>query len=315
MSMKGGDAQIQIDPWSATGGSKGELQQGWFRVVNIPDDQISIITLAKVGGLVGKVTEIDEKARFRVHYVRLKIACRDVSNVPKTVEGTLGMSLYDFGFEREIFEEGNEKILKSGIKISEDQPPNKKHRAKMGTEFAKLNKTSGTSTAAKPHQSKNSSKQIMMSCSPKMQYKPSDCGGSKLMKDAQKACTSHNENEGGDRVYIPENIKESDSKSDSFSGRLRKLNEEGQSSKQNDKSEQLWFMNMSDINTVVTEKKSKISVEDIIQNDKGNENLLKDITHKKVSVSPEVFLTDDNFIHTQESQTQESDVLMEEVIP
>jgi hypothetical protein len=132
MSMKGGDAKIQIDPWSSTSGCKGMLQQDWFRVTNIPDDQQSIITLAKVGGLVGKVTEIDEKARFRVDYVRMKIACRDITKIPKTAEGVLGISLYDFGFEREIVEDGNEKVLKSGIKGTDEQPSSKK--AKTGAE-------------------------------------------------------------------------------------------------------------------------------------------------------------------------------------
>jgi hypothetical protein len=42
---------------------------------------------------VDKAIEIDLKARFRVDYVRIKIACRDVSKVPKTIEGVLGMTL------------------------------------------------------------------------------------------------------------------------------------------------------------------------------------------------------------------------------
>lgn len=84
-------------------------------MTNIPDDQRSLITLAKVGGMVGKVTEIDEKTRFGVDYVRLRIACRDITKVPKTTEGVLGLTLYDFSFEREIFEEGNVKVLKSRI--------------------------------------------------------------------------------------------------------------------------------------------------------------------------------------------------------
>lgn len=46
--------------------------------------------------------EIDEWSRYRVDYVRLKIACRDVSKVPKSAESGLGMSIFDFGFEREI---------------------------------------------------------------------------------------------------------------------------------------------------------------------------------------------------------------------
>lgn len=93
MSMKGGEAQIQIDPWASSSNSKGELRQGWFRVTNIPGDHRSIITLAKVGALVGEAIEIDLKARFRVDYVRIKIACRDVSKIPKTTEGVLGMTM------------------------------------------------------------------------------------------------------------------------------------------------------------------------------------------------------------------------------
>jgi hypothetical protein len=45
--------------------------------------------------------------------------------VPKTAEGVLGLTLYDFCFERKILDEGNEKFLKSGIRVSKDQPPNK----------------------------------------------------------------------------------------------------------------------------------------------------------------------------------------------
>jgi hypothetical protein len=47
-------------------------------VTNIPGDQRSIRTIAKVGGLVGKVIEIDERSRFRADYIRVKIACRDL---------------------------------------------------------------------------------------------------------------------------------------------------------------------------------------------------------------------------------------------
>lgn len=70
-----------------------------------------------MGGLVGKVVEIDESSRFRYDYVRLKIACRDVTKVPKSIEGTLGMYIIDFGFEREVPEVGGERLLKSGIKV------------------------------------------------------------------------------------------------------------------------------------------------------------------------------------------------------
>lgn len=59
--------------------AKGMLQTGWFRVSGIPGDQRSIRTIVKIGGLVGKVVEIDDKTRFRADYVRVKIACRDLS--------------------------------------------------------------------------------------------------------------------------------------------------------------------------------------------------------------------------------------------
>lgn len=51
---------MKVEPWSPSVGAKGMLQQAWFRVKDIPPDQRSVRTLAKVGGLVGKVLEIDE---------------------------------------------------------------------------------------------------------------------------------------------------------------------------------------------------------------------------------------------------------------
>lgn len=61
---------LNLDP---PGDIKAELQQDWFKVTDILVDQRSVKTLTKVGGLVGKVMEVDERARFRFDYVRLKI--------------------------------------------------------------------------------------------------------------------------------------------------------------------------------------------------------------------------------------------------
>ena len=102
LTMKEANAQMKVEQWSPKFGAKGVLQQAWFRVGAIPADQRSIRTLAKVGGLVGKVIEIDEKTRYRADYVTMKIACKDVHRVPKTAEGTLGLYFYDFTFEREV---------------------------------------------------------------------------------------------------------------------------------------------------------------------------------------------------------------------
>lgn len=64
----------------------------------IPIDQRSIKTIAKVGGLVGKTISIDEKTRHKNDYVRVKIACRDVTLVPASTESSLGLMIYDFFF-------------------------------------------------------------------------------------------------------------------------------------------------------------------------------------------------------------------------
>lgn len=119
------DAQIKIEAWSPAIGAKSVLQSGWFRVSGIPADQRSVKTLAKIGGLVGKVIEIDEGTRYRYDYVRLKTACRDVSKVPKTTESALGMYMIDFGFEREVHETSGERMLKSGVKVGDDVQPSK----------------------------------------------------------------------------------------------------------------------------------------------------------------------------------------------
>jgi hypothetical protein len=122
------DALMKVEPWSPKIGAKGMLQTGWFRVTDIPGDQRSIKTIAKIGGLVGKVMEIDERTRFRADYVRVKIAYRDLQKVPSTAEGTLGLYIHDFGFEREVPEDGSIKTLSSGIVVGSKEPPSKKFK-------------------------------------------------------------------------------------------------------------------------------------------------------------------------------------------
>lgn len=74
--------------------------------------------------------EIDEKTRYGLDFVRMKIACRDVAKVPRTAEGTLGLYVKDFIFEREVQSDDPIQTLTSGIKVTDpDIPPNKKSRA------------------------------------------------------------------------------------------------------------------------------------------------------------------------------------------
>ncbi|CAO2141448.1 unnamed protein product [Urochloa humidicola] len=113
------NAQIVVEPWNSGVGAKGELQQAWFRVRGIPNDQRSVKTVAKVGGLVGKTMIIDEKTRTKGDYVRMRIACRDAKKVPASVEGTLGLKIFDFFFEREVLYEEQPDEAKIGVQADE----------------------------------------------------------------------------------------------------------------------------------------------------------------------------------------------------
>ena len=62
LGMRTVDASITIDSWSPAIDAKGQLQQAWFRVKEIPIDKRSVKTVAKIGGLVGKTVEIDERS-------------------------------------------------------------------------------------------------------------------------------------------------------------------------------------------------------------------------------------------------------------
>jgi hypothetical protein len=66
----------------------------WFKVSGIPADQRGVRTIAKVGGLVGKTVAIDENTIFKPEFVIVKIACRDIKEVPAIVEGALGLNIF-----------------------------------------------------------------------------------------------------------------------------------------------------------------------------------------------------------------------------
>jgi hypothetical protein len=102
ISMRNVKAKISIAPWNGSVGAKGELQQAWFRVRGIPYDKRSVLTLAYVGSLVGATSEVDKTTLSRSDYVRIKIIARDVSKVPASAEGSIGLYLYAFFYEREV---------------------------------------------------------------------------------------------------------------------------------------------------------------------------------------------------------------------
>jgi len=81
---------------------------------------------------VGKTISIDEQTRFRHDYVRVKIACRDIRQVPPSAECNLGLFIYDFFFELEDTELQEPIPLNTATKVGDhDEHPSSK---KMRTE-------------------------------------------------------------------------------------------------------------------------------------------------------------------------------------
>ena len=83
---------------------------------------------------MGKLKEIDKENMFKFEYVRVKIVCREVAKVPAVAEGNLGDYLYDFGFKREVLQEGstnpagNRWIMKDGPKDQKKEALMKKQK-------------------------------------------------------------------------------------------------------------------------------------------------------------------------------------------
>lgn len=216
------------------------LQQAWFRIKDIPRDQRLVRTIAKVGGLVGKVMEIDERTRFRADYVRVKIACRDVMKVPKTTEGALGLCLHDFIFEREVQEEESVKKLSTGIIITEKDHQAKRHKAEDQPKQLQLIRpaniggalsTGGSSSKGGHHQKPI---QISQSAPVKMKVFPDEKSRKNVAKQIQvndkaKKTLENQEQHSKvvedeeDRVHISDHFEESDAESETLSERLRKI--------------------------------------------------------------------------------------------
>jgi hypothetical protein len=69
---------------------------------------------------VGKTVAIDENTRFNPEYVRVKIACKDILEVPESAEGNLGMYIFDFFYELEEADKRQLEKQKSAVR-TEDQ--------------------------------------------------------------------------------------------------------------------------------------------------------------------------------------------------
>lgn len=268
MAMNDVDAVMKVEPWTARIAAKGMLQQAWFRVGDIPADQRSIRTIAKVGGLVGKVVEIDEKTRFRANYVRVKIACRDIHKVPKTAESTLGIYLYDFTFEREVEEVNSVRTLTSGIKVGDKEPPNKKYKPedqnRNGSQSgpARNNEPKPTEAGANKVMQHHQHGHVSSSSSPKGSGKLSEKAKGKTVVLEKEVVKSQNAipqlspqvvgaDAPAEKVHVPDSFEDSDDESLTLSEKLRSIDaytEVAQSSKQDDVEgdQQVWHMDVDE---------------------------------------------------------------------
>jgi hypothetical protein len=178
-------------------------------------------------------------------------------------EGTLGLFVHDFIFEREVQEDDTVRTLSSGIKVGEKEPPSKRYKAEsqpkphllMGTSSQSGPKSADVSSSKDNQQQK--ANQISYSAPSKMssinseknkdvvicQDQPKKLSIPDEVQDPSVKEVETNE----DRVHIPENFEDSDMESETLSERLRGIGAftgEGQCSKQNEdiENQQVWQM-------------------------------------------------------------------------
>jgi len=173
--------------------------------------------------------EIDEQSRFRLDYVRVKIACRDVLRVPRKAEGTLGLCVHDFIFEREVQEEETVKVLSSGRKVGDgDYPPNKKSKAddqsKKGYPAANDDKKGGKLSGSDVghNDGKQKTADVISSAPPKINARDTEISRKLSKEDSTKGTRLPAEWQ-AEKVHIPDRFDDSDAESESLSEKIRKL--------------------------------------------------------------------------------------------
>jgi hypothetical protein len=234
------------------------------------------------------------------------------------------MYVIDFEFEREVPDDGGERVLRSGIKVSEDhQPPDKKSKADMIPEKRGSNEDD-TVAVHNSRLSQSTGKQVsseVWSAPPKINYKSRS--QIKLMANAQKAYKNSQIEDNGGRVHIPETFEDSDSDSDSFTQKIAMLTDDevGQSSKQGGlgAGKQVWFvetesLDKMDVDFPVSKRAFDCSGGGLPSSDKlldvsevipidTSADLATGAKESKsaMSLSPEIFIPDDHIVNTQES--------------
>jgi hypothetical protein len=178
VQMRRSKAKIQIDTWNGSIGAKAELQVAWFHVRGIPYDKRSKEIVAYVESLVGATVEVDRASLNRTNYVRIKIAAKDVSKLPKIVEGAIIPYLYDIHYEREV--EMGKTTPASTIQVpnTKEDECHKAKKAKTDDQMQKMKEVMSSST----HFGSGSS-----SVPPKVREKMAEVKPQKLITNAHKS--------------------------------------------------------------------------------------------------------------------------------
>jgi len=141
--------------------------------------------------------------------------------------------------------------------------------------------------------------------------------GSKFMGDAQKAYRKGMDDEGLNKVHIPESFEEPDTKSESLSDKLRKIGAYREDKQRCSKDtstqyhQKMFFMSSSmDVTpeNVVCDQ-TKDDVNENLVSPHVNTNNVRTETLPSITTSPEV-LSDDHIINTQESMAFEENTVI-----
>jgi hypothetical protein len=138
---------------------------------------------------------------------------------------------------------------------------------------------------------------------------PCEKSQSNFMRDAQKAYHNSRDDEDGEKVHIPETLEDSDSDSDSFTQRVQQLTGGGASG-QGQSSNQFWFVEAADngnvIQNIINEKAAspKDCVKTCVDQTGGTPS---SEAPPVITVSLEVFITEDNIVNTQGSVEVDAD--------
>ncbi|XBH55029.1 hypothetical protein VPH35_077195 [Triticum aestivum] len=99
MILKSCGVVVKIVTWSANIGAKGVMEMALVKVANIPLERRNERNVAYVSSLVGVPLEIDMATLHKPEFLRVRLGCRNVDELPGVAEAVLGTHFFDFFYE------------------------------------------------------------------------------------------------------------------------------------------------------------------------------------------------------------------------